>query len=100
MLRQLRNQNTPLGNRRRIRRHPFVAGVFSQLLSQFLSYQLGGEKAPGAKGIATTTIGYKRIIPLNGSTAHSYDDGFKVRALRVKINDSKACPLIQSLAVF
>ena len=60
----------------------------------------GTRFTPRATGIATTTIGYKRIIPLNGSTAHSYDDGFKVRALRVKINDSKACPLIQSLAVF
>ncbi|MBR1594250.1 MAG: alpha-L-fucosidase [Alloprevotella sp.] len=50
--------------------------------------------------IETTTVGYKRIIPLNGSTASSYDNGYKVRALRVTIEDSKACPTLQRLAVY
>lgn len=51
--------------------------------------------------IKTTTIGYKRIVPLNGFTAKSYEgDGYKVKAMRITINDSKACPLIQSLSVF
>ena len=61
----------------------------------------GVDFTPRATDIATTTIGYKRIVPLNGSTAKSYEgDGYKVRALRVTINDSKACPLIQSLSVY
>ena len=56
---------------------------------------------PRATNIQTTTIGYKRIVPLNGFTAKSYEgDGYKVKAMRITINDSKACPLIQSLSVF
>lgn len=49
--------------------------------------------------IATTTVGYKRIIPLNGSTAKSYGDGYKATKLRIKINDSRACPLLSNLRV-
>jgi alpha-L-fucosidase len=47
----------------------------------------------------TTTVGYKRIIPLNGAT-DNYGDGFKVKAVRIVIDDSKACPLISKLAVY
>ena len=53
-----------------------------------------------ASNIQTTTIGYKRIIPLNGNTSASYDAGFKVRGLRVRITDSRACPLLHTLSVF
>ena len=53
-----------------------------------------------AADVETTTIGYKRIIPLNGSTVDSYGQGFKVQGLRVVINDSKACPLISKLSVY
>ncbi len=54
-----------------------------------------------ASNIQTTTIGYKRIIPLNGSTADSYSgNGYTVKALRVTINDSKACPTIHTLSVY
>ena len=53
-----------------------------------------------AANVETTTIGYKRIVPLNGSTSKSYDEGFKVKALRVVIEDSKACPLISKLSVY
>lgn len=49
--------------------------------------------------IQTTTVGYKRIIPLNGSTS-SYGSGYKVRALRIIIEDSKSCPTLQRLAVY
>lgn len=49
--------------------------------------------------IATTTVGYKRIIPLNGNTAKSYGDGYKATKLRIKINDSRACPLLSNLRV-
>lgn len=55
---------------------------------------------PAAQGCTTTTIGYKRILPLNGSTAHSYDGGRLIKALRITITDSRACPLLQSISVF
>ena len=48
--------------------------------------------------IATTTIGYKRIIPLNGSTSSSYEaNPQKVKYLRVNILDSRACPTIENI---
>ena len=50
--------------------------------------------------IQTTTVGYKRILPLNGSTSSSYGSGFTARYLRVTIEDSKACPTLQTLAVY
>ncbi len=53
-----------------------------------------------ASNIATTTIGYKRIIPLNGSTSSSYSTGYTAKAVRITINDSKACPLIHTLSVY
>ncbi len=53
-----------------------------------------------ATGITTTTIGYKRIVPLNSSTSSSYGTGYKVKYLRVTIEDSKACPLIHTLSVY
>ena len=55
---------------------------------------------PVAKGCTTTTIGYKRIIPLNGSTSNSYGTGYKAKALRVIIDDSKACPLLHTVKIF
>ena len=53
-----------------------------------------------ASNVKTTTIGYKRIIPLNGMTASSYGTGYKAKAVRITINDSKACPLIHTLSVY
>ena len=53
-----------------------------------------------ASNIQTTTVGYKRIIPLNGNTGNSYGNGYKVRGVRVKITDSRACPLLHTLSVF
>lgn len=53
-----------------------------------------------ASNVGTTTIGYKRIIPLNGSTKASYGTGYKAKAVRITINDSKACPLIHTLSVY
>lgn len=49
--------------------------------------------------IAQTTIGYKRILPLNGSTG-SYGSGFSAKAVRITITDSKACPLLHTIQVF
>lgn len=49
----------------------------------------------------TTTIGYKRIIPLNGNTSNSYaNPKTNIKALRVSIKDSKACPLLAKIAVY
>ncbi|MBP3227710.1 MAG: alpha-L-fucosidase [Bacteroidaceae bacterium] len=53
-----------------------------------------------ASNIQTTTVGYKRIIPLNGSTSASYGAGYQVRGLRIRITDSRACPLLHTLSVF
>ena len=51
--------------------------------------------------ITTSTIGYKRIIPLNGSTQSSYPaNPNKVKYLRVTIKDSKACPTLENVAIF
>ena len=53
-----------------------------------------------ASSCETTTVGYKRIIPLNGSTSDSYGNGYQARALRITIDDSRACPLLSNLSVF
>lgn len=55
---------------------------------------------PAAPGVECTTVGYKRIIPLNGSTARSYDNGIRAKAIRVTILDSKACPLLHTISVY
>ena len=48
----------------------------------------------------TTTVGYKRIVPLNGSTSNSYGDGYSAKKLRITILDSRACPLLSNLNVY
>ena len=48
----------------------------------------------------TTTVGYKRIIPLNGKTNESYGNGYKAKQLRITILDSRACPLLSNLNVY
>lgn len=53
-----------------------------------------------ATNVGTTTVGYKRIIPLNGSTVSSYGDGYTVKGVRIVIEDSKACPLISKVSVY
>ena len=53
-----------------------------------------------ASNVQTTTVGYKRIIPLNGSTSNSYGNGFKAKAVRIVIEDSKACPLISKVGIY
>jgi alpha-L-fucosidase len=50
--------------------------------------------------MSTTTVGYKRIIPLNGKTNESYGNGYKAKQLRVTILDSRACPLLSNLNVY
>ena len=53
-----------------------------------------------ASNVETTTVGYKRIIPLHGSTSDSYGSGFKAKAVRIVIEDSKACPLISKVGIY
>lgn len=53
-----------------------------------------------ASNVETTTVGYKRIIPLNGSTSNSYGAGYKAKAVRVTIEDSKACPTLSAVSVY
>lgn len=48
----------------------------------------------------TTTIGYKRILPLNGSTSNSYGKGYTATSLRITIVDSRACPLISNISIY
>ena len=50
--------------------------------------------------IPTTTVGYKRIIPLNGSTSSSYGTGYKAKFLRITITDAKACPTFHTISVY
>lgn len=53
-----------------------------------------------APKIAQTTIGYKRIIPLSGSTQNSYNTGVNARYVRINITKSKACPLLHTVSIF
>ena len=50
--------------------------------------------------LETTTVGYKRIIPLNGKTSESFGNGYNAKQLRITILDSRACPLLSNLNVF
>lgn len=52
-----------------------------------------------ASNVETTTVGYKRIIPLNGSTSN-FGSGYKAKAVRVTIDDSRACPLLSRIAIY
>lgn len=47
----------------------------------------------------TTTIGYKRIVPLNGSTK-DYGDGIDAKGIRVHIKDAKACPALHTISIY
>ncbi|MCM1109299.1 MAG: alpha-L-fucosidase [Clostridium sp.] len=60
----------------------------------------GSTWTPQGGNIQTTTIGYKRIIPLNGSTSASYGNGVNAKFLRIIIEDSKACPLLHTVCIY
>ena len=53
-----------------------------------------------ARGVEKTTVGYKRIIPLNGSTSSSYGNGYNVKGVRITITDAKACPTLHTVQVY
>lgn len=46
-----------------------------------------------------TTIGYKRIIPLNGSVS-GLASGYTARYIRVNITSSRACPLLHTISIY
>ncbi len=48
---------------------------------------------------AMTTIGYKRIIPLNGSV-NGLPTGYTARYIRVNITAARACPLLHTISVY
>ncbi len=58
-----------------------------------------GENWTPIKYDKTTTIGYKRIIPLNGSTS-TYGKGYDIKGVRIHITDSKACPLLHTVSIY
>lgn len=60
----------------------------------------GESWTPAATNVGQTTIGYKRIIPLNGSTASSYGTGINAKYVRINITDSRACPLLHTVSVY
>ena len=51
-------------------------------------------------GQTMTTVGYKRIIPLNGSTTNYSSSGFKAKSVRITIKNAKSCPLLHTVEVF
>lgn len=53
-----------------------------------------------ATRIETTTIGYKRIVPLVGPTSESYKAPIQAKAVRVTIVDAKSCPLLNRIAIY
>ncbi|MCF0236378.1 MAG: discoidin domain-containing protein, partial [Bacteroidaceae bacterium] len=60
----------------------------------------GRSFSPLATEVETTTVGYRRIVPLCGSTVDSYSHPQTLRALRIRITDAKAAPLLNRIAVF
>ena len=50
-------------------------------------------------GMATTTIGYKRILALSGSTS-KYGNGKDLKAIRIHIKDAKACPTLHTIGIY
>lgn len=47
--------------------------------------------------VPQTTIGYKRIIPKTSTSSYGYQ---KAKFVRINITDSKACPVIENIAIY
>jgi alpha-L-fucosidase len=70
-----------------------------QRIRQFtIETSLDGETWTQRAAGSTTTVGYKRIVPLNGST--STYGGVDARYLRITIDDSRSCPTLHTMAVY
>lgn len=52
-----------------------------------------------AEGATCSTVGYKRIVPLSGSTSE-VGEGFPARFVRIVLEDCRACPLIHTVEVY
>lgn len=65
-----------------------------------VEYSTDNENWTSVSGITQTTIGYKRIIPLCGSTTNSYNRGVEARYVRVSITKSKACPTLHTVGIY
>ncbi len=50
--------------------------------------------------VQTTTVGYKRILPLNGNTSNSYSKSYSAKAVRVTIEDSRSCPALHTISIY
>ena len=51
------------------------------------------------EGMTTSTIGYTRIIALNGSTT-THGPGENLKGIRITINDAKACPTLHTVSFY
>ena len=60
----------------------------------------GSSWTTAASKVTQTTIGYKRIIPLCGSTTSSYSSGITARYIKVNITSSRACPLLSRISIY
>lgn len=58
-----------------------------------------GETWAPYSGMTTTTIGYKRIIALNGKT-NQHDGGKNIKGVRINIEDAKACPTLHTVSIY
>lgn len=50
-------------------------------------------------GMQTTTIGYKRILALNGNTSN-YGNGENLKTIRIHIKDAKGCPTLHTIGIY
>jgi alpha-L-fucosidase len=65
-----------------------------------IEYNDGEKWTELCPSLKTTTVGYKRIVPLNGSTSNSHGKGYQAKQLRITILDSRACPLLSNLNIY
>lgn len=61
--------------------------------------QDGSNWQTAASRVTQTTIGYKRIIPMSGSTSN-YGNGISARYVKINITKSKACPLLHTVSIY
>jgi alpha-L-fucosidase len=65
-----------------------------------IEYNDGEKWTELCPSLKTATVGYKRIVPLNGSTSNSHGKGYQAKQLRITILDSRACPLLSNLNIY
>lgn len=65
-----------------------------------VQYSQNNSSWSSVSNVTQTTIGYKRIIPLGGSTSSYSRNAVSARYIKVTINQSKACPLLHTVSVY